>query len=902
MNFCLVCRSLGSSAPGGLATATSDLAVALAQDGHTVHLITGDSVDRLPELPGVRVVRVSSGSTPAVLAGAEPESAAHDLLHAAAVYRAVRRLHEREQPVDAVIAPLWRSEGAVCLLDQRLATVVSCMTSLQTLTEVDDSYLASSETARRLSLERASLQTARYLHGLTEAVLRKTIDDHGLEPDRTVVIGRGLRDRRRLPATAMTVSAFPDHGEPPDLRDAPDRSEPVRVLFVGRIEARKGVDVLLSAARELLSEGVGVRFTLAGPLADPSIAAPFELEAAQRAYLRNAVRFTDAVSAAELAALYEESEIVCVPSRYESHGVVLLEAMMYGKPIITCEAGGIGEVVTAGQNALVCQPGDAAALADSLRLLVADPSLRARLGAAGRESYERRFDAQTIARSMQAFVEQVIPGRVGAGPSDSRVDRRLEELLREVLSLPAQAARTAAAELLEESDPVAEQTVARLRAAALTIPPPPRAAKPRTPRVSAVVITRNHPWAVCQALDALHQSERPPRAIVVDNGSVPAVSERLANACAAHPGTELRRIEGEQSRSAAHRYGVSLADSEFVLLLDDGAEPMPGALDQLVADLDANPNAGAVGATVVGLDGVVRHSGGSLRRGGGLVTLDLIAAGSQFADGSVPASGPSDWVPGSAVLVRRELLEAFPIDELMGSCCDDIDWCLRVAVEHPDGFRRCREALVLDRSAVAASGDAGRDLRFDLDRLASIARFHERHGVLPAPALFETVPELLADDGSFDLGGARLLLELIRANGADWAFSAWSAGDLAGILEANRRQVELRLLSGELADLRGVVERSRRESERLQEAVCAQEAALATISEQLTTVSLEADFLRRRHETLRQVEQGGWWRLRGRLLPAIALAQRARAELDGVPSALRSRTATRRRAPRTHDD
>jgi len=117
---------------------------------------------------------------------------------------------------------------------------------------------------------------------------------------------------------------------------------------------------------------------------------------------------------------------------------------------------------------------------------------------------------------------------------------------------------------------------------------------------------------------------------------------------------------------------------------------------------------------------------------------------------------------------------------------------------------------------------------------------------------------------------------LIRANGVDWTVSAWSAGRLAPILEANTRRVELHHVSCELADAGVVLKQSLRESARLQEAVAAQETALADVSEQLTALSREAEFLRRRHATLCDVEHGGWWRLRGRLLPAIALAQRMR--------------------------
>jgi glycogen(starch) synthase len=169
------------------------------------------------------------------------------------------------------------------------------------------------------------------------------------------------------------------------------------------MERRKGVDTLLAAARLLVDAGIHIGFTLAGPNADPSFRDAFEREASALPRLSAVVHFTGAVSDAELHRLYAESDIVCVPSRYESHGVVLIEAMMFGKPIVTCDSGGTGEVVAAGRNALVSPPDDPRALAESLRRLAAAPEPRAKLGACARDTYEDRFDARAVVRLFRVW-------------------------------------------------------------------------------------------------------------------------------------------------------------------------------------------------------------------------------------------------------------------------------------------------------------------------------------------------------------------------------------------------------------------------------------------------------------------------------------------------------------------
>jgi glycosyltransferase involved in cell wall biosynthesis len=430
LHLCLVCRDVTDGVAGGLPQATGDLAEALAREGHRVRVLTDHGPVRPRQLDGVEVRQVA---VPPVSWPAPPESALHNLMHAAAIHRELARIHEFERPIDAVLAPLWRSEGVVSALDQRWPTVISCMTSLRTLTEIDPPGVEPAELARRLALERAGLKRAPYLHGLTDAALSKTVDDYGLDPELAIVVGRGLADRRRPPGR--------------------DNGSEAGVLFVGRIELRKGVDVLLEAARTLVADGATARFTVTGPTTDPDILKDFERVAARHPELSTAVRFTGPVSEDELLALYAEADIVCVPSRYESHGIVLLEAMMFGKPIVTCPVGGVPEVVADGREALLFPSEDAVALASSLRRLLDAPELRARLGAQARASYEERFESGAVARRMEGLFREVIERhRVRPRVADPGVPALLRELIAEALSTTAGQASQLAGELLEPTD------------------------------------------------------------------------------------------------------------------------------------------------------------------------------------------------------------------------------------------------------------------------------------------------------------------------------------------------------------------------------------------------------------------------------------------------------------------
>jgi glycogen synthase len=362
-------------------------------------------------------------------------SAALDqLAHAAAVHRTVAEIHEGER-VDAVVAPLWGCEGIVSMLDDRFPTVVSCMTSMTTIQELRGGAEAG-EDAELIALERAVMSRARWVHGLTRSALDKTLADYDASPAGSEIVGRGLADRAGR------------DGGPGHRRDGPPE-----ILFVGRLERRKGVSVLLDAARRLAADGIEFSLVLAGPdtgdteTGEPYRAA-FERQARGDPAPAGRVDFAGAVSDAVLEDLYRRADIVCVPSRYESHGVVLVEAMMFGKPIVACRAGGVPEVVEEGGNALLATPGDVESLAGSLRRAIVDEDLRNRLGARSRSLYSERFEAGAVGAAMEGFLRRVSSAHPPAEAAPTDLAGRLAAVVEEVLGLDRGAAAATAGELL----------------------------------------------------------------------------------------------------------------------------------------------------------------------------------------------------------------------------------------------------------------------------------------------------------------------------------------------------------------------------------------------------------------------------------------------------------------------
>jgi len=203
---------------------------------------------------------------------------------------------------------------------------------------------------------------------------------------------------------SIVTHGLPDPGEPAPFA-AENAAAQIEFLFVGRFEARKGIDVLLSAIPPIFAAFPQVHFTLAGGRDDGVAWAAFERNYPALAGSR--VVSLGRVPAETLTSLYRRCAVLVAPSRYESFGLIYAEAMSHGKPVIGCRSGGTPEVITDGVTGLLAEPGDVPSLEACLRRLAGDADLRRRMGEAAREDFLRRFSAQQLAEATVALYQQV---------------------------------------------------------------------------------------------------------------------------------------------------------------------------------------------------------------------------------------------------------------------------------------------------------------------------------------------------------------------------------------------------------------------------------------------------------------------------------------------------------------
>jgi len=178
------------------------------------------------------------------------------------------------------------------------------------------------------------------------------------------------------------------------------------ILTVGRWfaeERYKGMDTLITALPRLLTEWPDLQLIAVGEGDDQGW---LEQIADGRGVLPH-VHFLTGLTYPEIVACYQACEIFALPSRGEGFGLVYLEAMACGKPVIGGGHGGAPEVIDDGKTGYLVQHGDAGQLATSLETLLSDPELGREMGARGRERVEREFRFNVFAKSLKKILRDL---------------------------------------------------------------------------------------------------------------------------------------------------------------------------------------------------------------------------------------------------------------------------------------------------------------------------------------------------------------------------------------------------------------------------------------------------------------------------------------------------------------
>lgn len=220
-------------------------------------------------------------------------------------------------------------------------------------------------------------------------MLREVLAGFELSPERVHLVPNGVAVERWVPPV-----------------DPPAR-EPL-VLAWGRVQYEKGFQVLAQAISRLRGAVPGLQCVIAGRGSYlPELQSQVDIEG-----VHDLVHLVGYVDDSELRTLLHRAGCVVIPSLYEPFGIVALEAMAADAPTVVARTGGLAEIMDGTGAGLLFEPGNAVDLAESIRSVLSDPEMSARLRAQARDVVGSRYSWDAIAQATAAVYERCRrPGR-----------------------------------------------------------------------------------------------------------------------------------------------------------------------------------------------------------------------------------------------------------------------------------------------------------------------------------------------------------------------------------------------------------------------------------------------------------------------------------------------------------
>ncbi len=423
--ICLVSREYPPAGIGGVANYVHLLANGLAAAGQDVTVISGPTQvvrQRRPAASGettaqrppnscesnsLRLYSVQHHKLPIPPIVRRQASGLWDLLERSmAVDKAIARLERTREKFDVIEMPNWGLEALLFSLHPRAPLAIRLSTPLEL-----------SHQFKEMPSGRVGFR----LHCLLEAIPARRAD---------CVIANSRYNADycatlyRIPPAKLHVI---HHGvtTPPYLGGKTRAGgESVRVLYVGRLQRRKGIHLLLRAIPLVVEKMPHVQFTIAGlDTGDAPRSATkghdtsqsmtyqdfFMLTAAPMA--QRATTFLGHVDKTSLEQLYADCDILVAPSLYESFGLMYAEAMTYGKPVVAFRTGAAPEVVAHNETGILVEPLNINELANALTDLAKDSTLRREMGKKGFERVSREFSVERMVEATLSVYRQAIAAR-----------------------------------------------------------------------------------------------------------------------------------------------------------------------------------------------------------------------------------------------------------------------------------------------------------------------------------------------------------------------------------------------------------------------------------------------------------------------------------------------------------
>lgn len=385
LGICLLCKDDIISSIGGTAKYTIELARGFAQDGHDVHVITRGETPGDWMQEGISFHAVNEATADNFPELADYPATNNNLRYSYAASQKISEL-SRKYSIDIIESVLWDFEGAVSAekFSDAIPVIIRLQTPLLKVVETQNWQLTD-DLKVFSSFEKRMMEHAYGIIPISDHIVETISELYDVDFDRMNV--------KKVYLGIDSVNAVRNRS-----------GDRIRILFVGRLERRKGIHTVFEIMPDIMEKYSNVEFRFVG---NDSVHDEV-LNDTYRGYFEKTyknykwydrVSFTGMVSNEQKDQEYADCDIFISPSLYESFGIIFVEAMSAGKPAIGCRTGGMQEIIVDGKTGYTIETENSAELYNDLCRLIEDNNLRESMGRAGKERYDEMFSNPTMIKN-----------------------------------------------------------------------------------------------------------------------------------------------------------------------------------------------------------------------------------------------------------------------------------------------------------------------------------------------------------------------------------------------------------------------------------------------------------------------------------------------------------------------